>query len=169
MEKSLAEEKNTNALTKQELQQRATREKSLRDKDSVEALQRFNSLQQQHKLLQSEHQDLKDECTKRQKLALDESNRLESTLQDLRSQSRMKTKESADKDKLIESLKSKYLKVETERLEMENKYTGLIKNNSDRDITISHLTKEVFQLKQELDGIKVIIYKWIIIIVSSFC
>ncbi|XP_015123011.1 Golgi integral membrane protein 4 isoform X2 [Diachasma alloeum] len=154
LEKSLAEEKNSNALAKQELQQRATREKSLRDKDSVEALQRFNSLQQQHKLLQSEQQDLKDECAKREKLALENAKQLESTLQDLRSQIRVKNKDNGDKEKLIESLKNKYFKLDTERKEIENKYNELIKNDNDRDKTIAHLNKEVFQLKRELDGIK---------------
>ncbi|XP_011297815.1 Golgi integral membrane protein 4 [Fopius arisanus] len=154
LEKSLAEEKNSNALAKQELQQRATREKSLRDKDSVEAFQRINSLQQQHKLLQSEHQDLKDECAKRQKMSLEESHKLEATLQDLRGQIREKNKEIADKEKSIESLKSQYLKVDTERSNIDNKYNELIKNSSDRDGTIAHLKKEVFQLKEELEGMK---------------
>ncbi|XP_063979348.1 Golgi integral membrane protein 4-like [Diachasmimorpha longicaudata] len=154
LEKSLAEEKNSNALAKQELQQRATREKSLRDKDSVEALQRFNSLQQQHKLLQSEQQDLKEECAKREKLALENAKQLESTLQDLRSQIRVKNKDNGDKEKLIESLKNKYFKLDTERKEIQDKYDELTNNNYDRDGTIAHLEKEVFQLKRELDNIK---------------
>lgn len=57
LEMSLGEEKSSNAVLKQELQQRASKEKSLRDKDSIEAMQRFNSLQQTYKLLQTEHQD----------------------------------------------------------------------------------------------------------------
>ncbi|XP_012288380.1 Golgi integral membrane protein 4 [Orussus abietinus] len=151
LEKSLAEEKSSNAAVKQELQQRASREKTLRDKDSIEAMQRFNSLQQTYKILQSEHQDLQDECNKRQKQALENANLLESTLQDLRSQIR-KAKE--DENKSMEHLKNKYLELETEKAGLENKYNELLKNSEGTDGTLQHLHKEVFQLKRELEEAK---------------
>ncbi|XP_012226210.1 Golgi integral membrane protein 4 [Linepithema humile] len=147
LEKSLAEEKSSNAAVKQELQQRASREKSLRDKDSVEAMQRFNSLQQTYKLLQTEHQDLQDECKKHEKQALDETNRLETTLQDLRGRIRQAQE---DKIKALEDLKSKYLELDTDKTNLENKYNELIKANGDTNSIIEHLRKEVFQLKREL-------------------
>lgn len=150
LEKSLAEEKSSNAAVKQELQQRATREKSLRDKDSVEAMQRFNSLQQTYKLLQTEHQDLQDECKKHEKQALDETNRLEATLQDLRGRIRQ-----AQNDKeSLETLKTKYLVLDTEKTNLENKYKELMINNGNSDSTIDHLKKQIFQLKRELESSK---------------
>lgn len=148
LEKSLAEEKSSNAAVKQELQQRASREKTLRDKDSMEALQRFNSLQQTYKLLQTEHQDLQDECKKHEKQALDDANRLETTLQDLRGRIRQAQE---DKKKALEDLKSKYLELDTIKTDLENKYNDLIKANGDTNSVIEHLRKEVFQLKHELD------------------
>ncbi|XP_076625744.1 uncharacterized protein LOC143344045 isoform X2 [Colletes latitarsis] len=147
LEKSLAEEKNSNAAVKQDLQQRATREKSLRDKDSVEAMQRFSSLQQTYKLLQTEHLDLKEECKKQEKQALEDTKRLEATLQDLRSRIRQSKEE---KDKSLENLKTKYLELETEKTRLEDKYQDLLKNHGNADSTIEHLQKKVIQLTLEL-------------------
>ncbi|KAK2585396.1 hypothetical protein KPH14_010070 [Odynerus spinipes] len=158
LEKSLAEEKSSNAAVKQELQQRASREKSLRDKDSVEAMQRFNSLQQTYKLLQTEHQDLQEECKKREKQTLDETNRLESTLQDLRSRIKQanedKEKTVGEKEQTLQHFKNKYLELETEKDKLENKYNELMKSAGNDDGTIDHLKKEVFQLKRELENEK---------------
>ncbi|XP_036149473.1 Golgi integral membrane protein 4 isoform X3 [Monomorium pharaonis] len=151
LEKSLAEEKSSNAAVKQELQQRASREKSLRDKDSIEAMQRFNSLQQTYKLLQSEHQDLQEECKKREKQALDETNRLESTLQDLRARIRQAQEE---KVKALEHLKTKYLEVDDEKTRLEEKYNELLKSKDNTGSTVDHLRKEIFQLKRELESAK---------------
>lgn len=152
LEKSLAEEKSSNAAVKQELQQRASREKSLRDKDSIEAMQRFNSLQQTYKLLQTEHQDLKEECKKRDQQALEDTSKLETTLRELRSRIRQARE---DKEKALEHLKTKFLELDTQKNELEQKYNDMLKNNEDTDSTIEHLRKEVIQLKRELDEAKV--------------
>lgn len=152
LEKSLAEEKSSNAAVKQELQQRASREKSLRDKDSIEAMQRFNSLQQTYKLLQTEHQDLKEECKKRDQQALEDTSKLETTLRELRSRIRQARE---DKEKALEHLKNKFLELDTQKNELEQKYNDMLKNNVDTDSTIEHLRKEVIQLKRELDEARV--------------
>ncbi|XP_011696191.1 PREDICTED: Golgi integral membrane protein 4 [Wasmannia auropunctata] len=151
LEKSLAEEKSSNAAVKQELQQRASREKSLRDKDSVEAMQRFNSLQQTYKLLQTEHQDLQEECKKREKQALDETSRLETTLQDLRARIRQAQE---DKFKALEHLKTKYLEIDDEKTRLQDKYNELVKNRDNTGSTVDHLKKEIFQLRRELESAK---------------
>ncbi|XP_054006290.1 DNA ligase 1-like [Hylaeus anthracinus] len=151
LEKSLAEEKSSNMAVKQELQQRATREKSLRDKDSIEAMQRFSSLQQTYKLLQTEHRDLLEECKEREKQALVDTNRLEATLRDLRSHIR-EAKE--QKDKSLEHLKTKFLELDTEKTRLEEKYHDLLQNYGSTNSTIIHLQKEVFQLTRELEEVK---------------
>ncbi|XP_011864652.1 PREDICTED: Golgi integral membrane protein 4-like isoform X2 [Vollenhovia emeryi] len=151
LEKSLAEEKSSNVAVKQELQQRASREKSLRDKDSIEAMQRFNSLQQTYKLLQTEHQDLQEECKKHEKQALDETSRLETTLQDLRARIRQAQE---DKFKAMENLKTKYLEITDEKKELQDKYNELLQNRDNTDSTVDHLRKEIFQLKRELESAK---------------
>ncbi|CAL7942116.1 unnamed protein product [Xylocopa violacea] len=144
LEKSLAEEKSSNAAVRQELQQRATREKSLRDKDSIEAMQRFNSLQQNYKLLQSEHQDLQEEYKK-------EKSRLEATLRDLQTRIRQARE---DKDKTLEHLKNKFLELDTQKTELEQKYKDMLRSNGTNDSIINHLKKEVFQLQRELEEAK---------------
>ena len=154
MEKSLAEEKSSNAAVKQELQQRASREKSLRDKDSVEAMQRFNSLQQAHKVLQASHKDLREECEKQQKQALEDTKRLETTLKDLRGQLR-DAKE--DKVQSLEHLKTKTLELDTEKTKLEGKYNALLKANGNTDSTIEHLRKEVIQLTREIKEAQVLL------------
>ncbi|XP_071640289.1 uncharacterized protein [Temnothorax longispinosus] len=151
LEKSLAEEKSSNAAVKQELQQRASREKSLRDKDSIEAMQRFNSLQQTYRLLQTEHRDLQEECKKREKQALDETNRLESTLQDLRARIRQAQE---DKFKALEHLKTKYLETDDEKTRLQEKYNELMQNRDNTGSTVDHLKKEIFQLRRELESAK---------------
>lgn len=152
LEKSLAEEKSSNAAAKQELQQRASREKSLRDKDSVEAMQRFNSLQQTYKLLQTEHQDLQEECKKREKQTLDETNRLETTLQDLRGRIRQAQEE---KTKSMENLKTKYMNLQMNMDRLQAKYNDEMRMKGDTESTIVRLEKEVSQLKRELEKTKV--------------
>ncbi|XP_066601675.1 Golgi integral membrane protein 4-like isoform X2 [Prorops nasuta] len=151
LEKSLAEEKSSIQAVKQELQERASREKTLRDKDSIEATQRFNSLQQKYNLLQTEHEDVKDECKKSQMQALKENGKLESTLQDLRSKLRLAQE---NKEKSMEHLKSKYMELENDKSMLEDKYNDLIKNNGNVNSTIEHLRKEVFQLQTELEDSK---------------
>ncbi|GAB1867065.1 Golgi integral membrane protein 4 [Camponotus japonicus] len=147
LEKSLAEEKSSNVAVKQELQQRASQERSLRDKDSIEAMRRFDSLQQTYQLLQTEHQDLQDECKKREKQALDETNKLETTLQDLRGRIRQAHEEK-------EKLKAKYLELQDEKTQLENKYNELMATSGNTNSIIDHLKKKVSQLQHELDDAK---------------
>lgn len=155
LEKSLAEEKSSNTAVKQELQQRASREKSLRDKNTVEAMQRFNSLQQTYKLLQTEHKDLEEECKKREKQAFDDTNRLESTLQDLRSRIR----QAQEKVKSMETLKTKYMNLQMNMDRLQDKYNEQINMNDETENTIKHLQKEVSQLKRELEKAKVRVFQ----------
>ncbi|KAI4483189.1 hypothetical protein M0804_008244 [Polistes exclamans] len=155
LEKSLAEEKSSNAMVKQELQQRASREKSLRDKDSIEAMQRFKSLQQTYKILETEHQDLQEECKKRESQALEERNKLESTHKDLIKQTNEnKDKIISEKEKTLENFKNKYFELETLKNRLAMQYNDLIKNNDNTDSTIEHMRKEIFQLRAKLDETK---------------
>ncbi|XP_033222149.1 Golgi integral membrane protein 4-like [Belonocnema kinseyi] len=153
LEKSLQEEKNTNQALKQELQQRVSREKSLRDKDkeNVEIVQSYNAMQQKYNILQSENKDIEEECTKIKKQALEESNRLESTLRDLRSEI---SRAQEDKKKSMENLKTKYLTIQKDYAKMETEYNNLVKNAVNSKSSVLHLEKQVFQLKRELEQAK---------------
>lgn len=156
LEKSLAEEKSSNAAVKQELQQRASREKSLRDKDGREAMQRFESLQQTYKILQSEQQDLREECKKHETQALENMNKLEATLQKLRSHMKQLKEEKEKNEKSLEDLKNKYLEQDTEKTRLEDKYKDLLQSHDGTGSTIEHLKKEVFQLTRQVEDLKVL-------------
>ncbi|CAK9818401.1 hypothetical protein ANTQUA_LOCUS9796 [Anthophora quadrimaculata] len=155
LETSLAEEKISNTAIKQELQQRASREKLLRDKDSVEAMQRFNSLQQTYKLLQTEHQDLQEECKKRETQVMEDTNKLEVTLKELRN----RIKQAKVDKEALEHLKNEFLELDTQKTQLEKKYNDLLKANGNTDSIIQHLKKELFQLKRELEETKKIARK----------
>lgn len=152
LEKALSEEKSTSAAVKQELQQRASREKTLRDKESIEAMHRYNSLQQSYKTLQTENRDMQEECDTRKKQSSADIKSLESTLQEARSQLK---KAAEDKKQSMEHLKTKYVELENEKSKMEEKYNKLFESNGNTDSIVEHLRKEVFQLQRELEEAKV--------------
>ncbi|KOC67896.1 Golgi integral membrane protein 4 [Habropoda laboriosa] len=139
LEKSLAEEKISN-----------TREKLLRNKDTVEANQRFNSLQQTHKILLTRHQDLQEECKKRETQVMEDTNKLEATLKEFRS----RIKQARVDKEAFEHLKNEFLQQDTQKTQLEKKYAELLKANGNTDSTIQHLRKEVIQLKRELEETK---------------
>lgn len=153
LEKTLTNEKNANAAVKEELQQKASRERTLHDKDTLEATQRFNALQQNYKLLQSEHQDLKDDCKKKEDVALDNSKRLEATLLELRQQQK---KTADEREKSLEELKNKYTLVIREKEEIEERYEDLKKATGENSGNFEHLQKQIIQLQRELEEAKVI-------------
>jgi DNA repair exonuclease SbcCD ATPase subunit len=152
LEKTLSNEKSANAAAKEELQKKASRERSLRDKDIIEAMQRFNSLQQNYKLLQTEHQDLKDDCKKKETVALEDSKRLESTLQDLRIQLK---KAGESKEKSMEHLKTKYMELINQKEQLEENYNNLKKISGANNGNVEHLEKQIIQLQRELEDVKV--------------
>ncbi|XP_051163344.1 Golgi integral membrane protein 4-like isoform X2 [Leptopilina boulardi] len=159
LEKSLQEEKNSNQALKQELQQRASREKSLRDKDkdNVEILQRYNAMQQKYNILQSENKDLQDECNKRHKLSLEETNKLEVTLRNLRSEI---NKAHEDKKQSMESLKNKHAQLKVEYDSLWNKNEKLLKNSTECNSQLLHLEKKVFQLNREGEAKKTVVSEY---------
>lgn len=153
LEKTLSNEKSANAAAKEELQQKASKERSLRDKDSLVAMQRFNSLQQNYKLLQTEHQDLKEDCRKKEDVALDNSKSLEATLKELRIQLK---KAAEDREMGMEHLKTKYVELEQEKVQLETKYSNLKTSTGENNSDVERLQKQVIQLQRELDEAKVL-------------
>ncbi|OXU26014.1 hypothetical protein TSAR_011324 [Trichomalopsis sarcophagae] len=158
LEKTLSNEKSSNAAAKEELQQKASRERSLRDKDSLEAMQRFNSLQQNYKLLQTEHQDLKEDCKKKEDVALNNIKSLESRLQEVRAQlqeSKNQLKKAGEeKEKSMENLKNKYEQVVQDKETIEEKYNNLKKATGENNGDVERLRKQVIQLQRELEETK---------------
>nr|XP_046478946.1 tropomyosin-1, isoforms 33/34-like isoform X2 [Neodiprion pinetum] len=154
IEKSLADEKSANVAAKQELEHRATIEKSQRDKDLVEANHRYNSLDQEFKTLKTQYKDYLDECAMKQQQASEEKTRLENTLQELRTEV-LRAQEDRDAAKnSLENFKNKYLAVETEKGRFENMYNDMVKTNEATAMEKQKLEKHVHQLKIELEDVK---------------
>ncbi|KAJ8688573.1 hypothetical protein QAD02_024368 [Eretmocerus hayati] len=147
LEKTLTNEKSANEAAKEELQKKASRERERRDKDSQEAMQRFNALQQSYNILKAERQDLEDDCKKKETIALESSKGLESKLQELR-------KKVSDDKKAIEQLKNKYEQLQQDKEQLDDKYDSLMKAQSQDNGSVQHLQKLVLQLQRELDEAK---------------
>ncbi|RZF32159.1 hypothetical protein LSTR_LSTR004022 [Laodelphax striatellus] len=122
LEKSLQKEKAEHKETKEECQNKAQEEKILREKETNDAVDKYNALSQHFKLLESSHKDLTEDCDKIRKAQLenvDDISTLESKIQSLL-QELKQVQES--KNKTIETMKSQYeeLQKENEHLKKEN-------------------------------------------------
>nr|CAD7430240.1 unnamed protein product [Timema monikensis] len=105
LEKSLQQEKADHRQTRDDLTARVSEEKQFREKETQESMNKYTSLQQQYKILQSQHEDLSDECTKIRAShlqSIEDNAKLEAQLQAL--QSELKQIQSS-KEKELESLK----------------------------------------------------------------
>jgi len=104
--------------TKKELNQREREIKEIHNKENLDASLRFNSLQQQYKILRTQHDDLEHHCEKAKKDLATENDGLKSQLNKVQQQL-SKSKESrsspAEHQELLQ------LKYKTYQLEQENK------------------------------------------------
>lgn len=75
-----------NEQSKQDVQSRAKEDKEHRDKDLVDKNNRISSLQQMYKLLQSEHDDFKEDCSKVKANNLESINGLERKVKSLQNE-----------------------------------------------------------------------------------
>ncbi|XP_046397505.1 Golgi integral membrane protein 4-like isoform X2 [Ischnura elegans] len=105
LEKSLQEEKALHRKTREELESQIDNEKQVREKDGIEQVNKFTSLQQQYKILQGQHEDLTEDCNKvrqAQVVAAGERSRLESEVAAARQELEQVQ---AVRDKEVEALK----------------------------------------------------------------
>ncbi|XP_034254941.1 Golgi integral membrane protein 4-like isoform X2 [Thrips palmi] len=110
LEKSLNQEKAEHRQTKEELQSRMNDEQQLRDKENLENVNKYKALQQQYKLLQSEHEDLNELSNKakaEQASCSEAVSRMSAQLASMR-------QEQLTKDTEASSLKLKFLRLEEE-------------------------------------------------------
>lgn len=89
LDKSITAERVIHDQTKLELQQKIKNENELRDKTFMDLNKRFNSLQQHYKLLESQHHDLSEECSKNKEKQLNQTIELERKIQSLQGQVEM--------------------------------------------------------------------------------
>ncbi|PNF32564.1 hypothetical protein B7P43_G00343 [Cryptotermes secundus] len=142
LEKSLQQEKADHRKTREELEKRADSEKEANNKHSA--------LQQQYKLLESQHEDLTEGCQKAQLTQAEERSKLESQAQSLKAEL---AQAQAGHKKSLNSLKSEYTKLEVENTNLEKQLDELLKQTSKTSSKINFLEKENIQLKRELDKV----------------
>ncbi|CAG2064331.1 unnamed protein product, partial [Timema podura] len=149
LEKSLQQEKADHRQTRDDLTARVNEEKQFREKETQESMNKYTSLQQQYKILQSQHEDLSDECTKIRAShlqSIEDNAKLEAQLQAV--QSELKQIQSS-KEKDLESLKSQYMDLENETNRMSKRYTALSIEAQETNSQLAHYKKEHLQLKRE--------------------
>lgn len=72
--------------TKKELNQKLREQKEIHEKENHETQLRFNSLQQQYKILATKHDDLENHCTQVQKKLSTENDELKRKLDHIQAQ-----------------------------------------------------------------------------------
>jgi ribosomal protein S15P/S13E len=85
---------------KKELNQKLREQKEIHDKETREAQLRFNSLQQQYKILTTKHDDLDQHCNQVKKDLSSENNELKRKLDEVKAQY-TKTQTSKDSDNAL--------------------------------------------------------------------
>lgn len=154
LEKSLQQEKAEHRHLMEELQAKLDEEKQHHEKDNLENLNKYTSLQQQHKILQSHHEDLNEECEHlrvEQLKGLDMKSKLESALESAKQEVFNVQKA---KEKEMQNLKTQYLRMEAENEKLEKENKELTMNGKERNSNMNHLEKENLQLKRDLENIQ---------------
>jgi len=93
----LSAERQLYEKTKKELNQKLREQKEIHDKENHESQNRFNSLQQQYKILVTKHDDLDQHCTQVQKDLSTENDELKRKLDHIQAQN-SKIQTSKDND-----------------------------------------------------------------------
>ncbi|XP_046397506.1 Golgi integral membrane protein 4-like isoform X3 [Ischnura elegans] len=150
LEKSLQEEKALHRKTREELESQIDNEKQVREKDGIEQVNKFTSLQQQYKILQGQHEDLTEDCNKvrqAQVVAAGERSRLESEVAAARQELEQVQ---AVRDKEVEALKTQYLEVVTENDRLRKQYSDIESQAQHSAAEMNYLRKQNIQLQREL-------------------
>jgi len=140
LEKSLQQEKADHRKTHEELEKRADSEKEANNKHSA--------LQQQYKLLQSQHEDLSEDCHRTQMTQVKERSKLESQVQTIKAE--LAQVQAAHK-KSLHSVKLDYTKLEAENAHLQKELSDLREQMSKTSNKIDLLEKENIQLQKELE------------------
>ncbi|XP_044743769.1 Golgi integral membrane protein 4-like isoform X2 [Chrysoperla carnea] len=147
LEKSLQSEKAEHKQTRIELQKRADNEKTNCEKNAMEANMRYSSLQQQFKILQSTHEDLKKQSSVIQKEKLNEINTLQSKVKEIQEQLKQK-------ERTFENLKSELIAVQTEKQKLQELLDKTNGGQEHNESELNRLLKANIQLQRENDQLK---------------
>lgn len=154
LEKSLQKEKVDHREMKEALEKKLQDEKQLREKEAAEATNKYNALEQHHKLLQSKNKDLTEECNKLRKIKLEEAEE-KSKLEELLESVRLELDQTKQaKDKSLESLKTRFLQLENENEKLRRDNAELTQARQPEPIRVQALEKQNMQLNRELEDTK---------------
>ncbi|CAH1953933.1 unnamed protein product [Acanthoscelides obtectus] len=147
IEKSLKAEKTDHQQTKLTLEAQLNEERTKNEKSFGDVKIKFSSLQQHYNILQTEHEDYKEECSKTQQKQQEEINDLQSKIEELKEEIK---KIKASK----ESLKTEYIELQVQKENIDKQLKQSNSNKNENESQILHLTKENEDLKQELQQLK---------------
>ncbi|XP_055903237.1 uncharacterized protein LOC129939291 isoform X2 [Eupeodes corollae] len=148
LERSLEAERKEHLETRQGFEQRAKEQSDQNAKAKMTSTLHYDNLNQRYKLLQKEHGDLVEDCSKSKKSHLEAVNSLDTKVKSLQSQLQQ-VRSLNDKD--LEELKAKYDTVvqEKDRLEILLKTTSLSSENHKKKI--SKLTDTIMEYKNNCE------------------
>ncbi|XP_018569335.1 putative leucine-rich repeat-containing protein DDB_G0290503 [Anoplophora glabripennis] len=147
LEKSLKTEKAEHQQTKTNLENKLNEERNKNDKSSSDAKLKLNSLQQHFNLLQTQHEDFKEECTKTQQKQLEDINDLQLKLKEIKEELK---KVEASK----EHLKTQYVELQIEKQNVEKQLNENQVNKNENESNVNHLIKENNELKRDINNLK---------------
>ncbi|XP_054273037.1 Golgi integral membrane protein 4-like isoform X2 [Macrosteles quadrilineatus] len=154
LEKSLQKEKTEHKQTKEECQSRAKQEKEERERDLVEAANKYSALQQSTKLLQSKQKDLEDDNNNLRQKNLKLLEDLELQKKQYNAKLNEEQQLRASKEKAIENLKTRNLELEVKYNKLLDEFDQMKKDKSPDWNRISTLEKAKVQLERELEAAK---------------
>ncbi|CAH1722542.1 unnamed protein product [Chironomus riparius] len=145
--------------TKKELNQKLREQKEISDKEIHQSQLRFNSLQQQYKILVTKHDDLDQHCTQVQKDLSTENDELKRKLDHIQAQN-SKIQTSKDNDITVWKMKYENEKSEKEKLQgllnsnNGNNANSVASENADEHQELIKLKYKNYQLEQEIKDLK---------------
>nr|CAI5834067.1 unnamed protein product [Callosobruchus analis] len=147
IEKSLKAEKADHQQTKIALENQLNEERTKNEKSFGDVKIKFSSLQQHYNILQTEHEDYKEECSKTQQKQQEDINHLQSKIEEL-SEELKKVKASK------ESLKTEYIELQVQKENLDKQLRQSSSNKNENESQILHLIKENEDMKLELKQLK---------------
>uniref|UniRef100_A0A1B6LLL7 Golgi integral membrane protein 4 n=1 Tax=Graphocephala atropunctata TaxID=36148 RepID=A0A1B6LLL7_9HEMI len=151
LEKSLQIEKTEHKQTRDECQNRARQDKDDKERELLEAANKFSALQQSTNLLQSKQKDLEDENDELRKKNL-------KLLEEMDIQKKQftgkLTEEQQLRSKALENIKARNLELEVKYNKLAEEYDVLKKDKVPESSRIGSLEKVKLQLERELENTK---------------
>ncbi|XP_065164380.1 Golgi integral membrane protein 4-like [Atheta coriaria] len=128
LEKTLQSEKVEHQNVKQDYTDKLNEEKMKCEKNANEGKLRFSTLQQHYNLLQTQHDDFKEECSKIQREQLDSLNQLQAKLKEVQEEMKRSV---VDKENSIHHIRAQKDALQTENTQLKEKLAHLLNNKQE--------------------------------------